>query len=130
MRFLHIADVHLDTPFAGRSDDVRKRLREASREALRRAVSCALTERVHAVLLAGDLFDGERMSFATERFLVDELGRLAEAGIPLVYATGNHDPGRDAQRTRPLAWPGNVELVGDAAPRRIVIRDRDAHEVG
>ena len=130
MRFLHIADVHLDTPFAGRSDEVRRRLREGSREALRRAVSCALTERVHAVLLAGDLFDGERISFQTERFLLDELGRLAEAGVPVVYATGNHDPGRDAQRTRPLAWPSNVELVGEGAPRRIVVRDRDGREVG
>ncbi|MSR35225.1 MAG: DNA repair exonuclease [Gemmatimonadetes bacterium] len=130
MRFLHIADVHLDTPFAGRSDEVRRRLREASREALRRAVSCALTERVHAVLLAGDLFDGERMSFPTERFLLEELGRLAEACIPIVYATGNHDPGRDAKRTRPLDWPPNVEIVGDGEPRRIVVRDRDGQEVG
>jgi DNA repair exonuclease SbcCD nuclease subunit len=130
MRFLHVADVHLDTPFAGRSDEVRRRLREASREALRRAVTCALDERVHAVLLAGDLFDGERMSFQTERFLLDELGRLAEAGIPLVYATGNHDPGRDAQRTRPLAWPPNVHLVGDGEPRRIAIRDRGGRTVG
>ena len=51
MRFLHLADVHLDTPFAGRSDEVRRRLQEASREALRNAVSRALAERVHAVLL-------------------------------------------------------------------------------
>lgn len=130
MRLLHIADVHLDTPFAGRSDEVRRRLREASREALRRAVGCALTERVHAVLLAGDLFDGERMSFQTERFLLDELGRLAAAGIPVVYATGNHDPGRDAQRTRPLAWPATVELVGEGEPRRVAIRDREGREIG
>jgi DNA repair exonuclease SbcCD nuclease subunit len=71
------------------------------------------------------------MSFATERFLVDELGRLADAGIPLVYATGNHDPGRDAQRTRPLAWPPNVELIGDGHPAaHRLIRDRDGREVG
>lgn len=130
MRFLHLADVHLDTPFAGRSDEVRRRLREASREALRRAVGCALDERVHAVLIAGDLFDGERMSFPTERFLMDELGRLAEARVPVIYATGNHDPGRDAQRTRPLPWPPNVEVIGDAGPRRIVLRDADGREVG
>lgn len=130
MRFLHLADVHLDTPFAGRSDEVRRRLREASREALRRAVACALAERVDAVLLAGDLFDGERMSFQTERFLVDELARLHEARIPVVYAAGNHDPGRDAQRTRPLAWPPNVHLVGDAEPRSVVVRDRDGRECG
>ena len=130
MRFLHLADVHLDTPFAGRSDGVRRRLRETSREALQRAVSCALAERVHAVLIAGDLFDGERMSFRTERFLLDELGRLCEAGIPVVYATGNHDPGRDAQRTRPLAWPSNVELAGEVTPRLIAIRDNRGREVG
>jgi len=130
MRFLHLADVHLDTPFAGRSDAVRRRLRDASREALTRAVSCAVTERVHVVLLAGDVFDGDRLSFKTERFLLDELARLHEAGIPVVYATGNHDPGRDAYRTRPLAWPSNVEVVGEGAPRLIRIRDRDGREVG
>ena len=130
MRFLHLADVHLDTPFAGRSDGVRKRLQEASREALHRAVSCALAERVHAVLLAGDLFDGERLSFRTERFLLEELAQLSEAGIPVVYATGNHDPGQDARRTRSLAWPSNVELVAEAIPRLIRIRDRDGQDVG
>ena len=130
MRFLHLADVHLDTPFAGRSDGVRRRLQEASREALNRAVSCALAERVHAVLLAGDLFDGERLSFQTERFLLEELARLAEADVPFVYATGNHDPGQDAHRTRPLAWPSNVELIGGATPRNVRIHDPDGKEVG
>jgi exonuclease SbcD len=130
MRFLHLADVHLDTPFAGRSDGVRRRLQEASREALRRAVSCALAERVHAVLLAGDLFDGERLSFQTERFLLEELARLAEADIPVVYATGNHDPGQDAHRTRPLAWPPNVRLIGETNPQLVRIQDPDGEEVG
>ena len=130
MRFLHLADVHLDTPFAGRSDGVRRRLQEASREALRRAVSCALAERVHAVLLAGDLFDGERLSFQSERFLLEELARLGEARISVVYATGNHDPGQDAHRTRPLAWPPNVSLIGEASPSLVRIQDPDGKDVG
>ncbi len=130
MRFLHLADVHLDTPFAGRSDGVRRRLQEASREAFRKAVSCALAERVHAVLLAGDLFDGDRLSFRTERFLLEELARLAEARIPVVYATGNHDPGRDAHRTRPVAWPPNVEVIGEGTPRVVTIRDAEGRDVG
>lgn len=130
MRFLHLADVHLDTPFAGRSDGVRRRLREASREALRAAVSCALVERVDVVLLAGDLFDGERLSFQTERFLLEELARLADAGVPVVYATGNHDPGRDAHRTRPLAWPPNLVMIGDTAPRTVTITGQDGRAVG
>lgn len=130
MRFLHVADVHLDTPFAGRSDELRRRLRDASRQALRRAVDWALEEEVHAVLVAGDLFDGERLSFATERFLLQELRRLDGAGIQVVYATGNHDPGDAGGRVRALDWPANVTVVGSAEPRRIRVTDRAGDTVG
>ena len=93
MRFLHVADVHLDTSFSGRSEAVRRRLRDASREAFRNAVDLAIREDVHAFLIAGDLFDGERLSFQTERFLLEQTERLGDHGITVVYATGNHDPG-------------------------------------
>lgn len=121
MRFLHLADVHLDTPFAGRTEALRSRLRDASREAFRRAVDEAILEEVDAVLLAGDLFDGSRLSFETERFLLRELDRLGEAGIGVVYATGNHDPGRGGLRAHGLEWPAHVEVVGRRGPRRVVV---------
>jgi DNA repair exonuclease SbcCD nuclease subunit len=120
MRFLHLADVHLDTPFAGRSPALRRRLRQASREGFRAAVDCALSESVDAVLIAGDLFDGERLSFGTELFLIEQLTRLADAGIAVVYACGNHDPGREGLR-RVLKWPGNVTVVEDGQPRRVAV---------
>ncbi|MFP3947224.1 MAG: metallophosphoesterase family protein [Gemmatimonadota bacterium] len=130
MRLLHLADVHLDTPFLGRSETLRERLREASRDAFRRAVDLAVEEKVHAVLLAGDLFDGERLSFATERFLLDELRRLSEAGIQTVYATGNHDPGEPGRRALSLDWPGSVAVVAGGEPTRIDIRDDEGRIVG
>ena len=124
MRFLHVADVHLDASFAGRSEAVRRRLREASREAFRRAVDVALQEDVDAVLVAGDLFDGERLSFETERFLLDQVGRLGDHGITVVYATGNHDPGSVSGGPRALQWPPNVVTASDATPKRIAIPGR------
>ena len=63
MRFLHAADVHLDSPCSSRSETVRHRLRDASRLAFRRLVDLALSERVDVALIAGDLFDDERLSF-------------------------------------------------------------------
>jgi len=129
MRFLHLADVHLDTPFAGRSEALRNRLRTASRQALGRAVDEALTMKVDAVLIAGDLFDGSRLSFATERFLLEELDRLGGAGIQVVYATGNHDPGRAAPGGRGPTWPDHVTVVGRREPRRVAVR-RDGAIVG
>jgi exonuclease SbcD len=130
MRFLHVADVHLDTSFAGRSESVRQRLREASREAFRRAVDLAIREEVHAFLLAGDLFDSDRLSLKTERFMLDQMSRLGDHGITVVYATGNHDPGAAPSGPRRLTWPPNVHVVSDATPRRILITDGSGDPVG
>ncbi len=122
MRFLHAADVHLDSPCSSRSETVRRRLREASRQAFRRLVDLALGERVDAVLIAGDLFDDERLSFQTERFLLEQLHRLDNETIPVVYATGNHDPGRAGLRSVELPWPGNVTVARDRTAVRIRIQ--------
>lgn len=130
MRFLHIADVHLDAPFTGRSPAVRRALQEAAREALSRAVELAIGEKLDAVLVAGDLFDGARLSFATERFLTGAFTALNEARIPLIYATGNHDPGEGRHPARGLAWPPNVTVVDGPAPVRTLIRDARGRPVG
>lgn len=130
MRFLHVADVHLDTSFSGRSEQVRARLRQASREAFRRAVDLAVREDVHALLIAGDLFDGDRLSFQTERFLLEQAQRLGDHHITLVYATGNHDPGSPESGPRALAWPASVRLASDRTPQRFQIQDQGQNPVG
>jgi len=130
MRFVHIADVHLDTSFAGRSEAVRARLREASREAFHRAVDLAIREDVDAFLIAGDLFDGDRLSFQTERFLLEETERLGDHGITVVYATGNHDPGSPETGPRPVPWPASVSVATDSTPQRFLIHDRAGDPVG
>lgn len=130
MRFVHVADVHLDSSFAGRSDEVRQRLRSASREAFRRAVDLAVSRDVDAFLIAGDLFDGERLSFRSEHFLLDEMARLGDHGITVVYATGNHDPGGPASGPRGLRWPLNVVTATDAVPRRVRIPSRGGGDAG
>ena len=130
MRFVHVADVHLDTSFAGRSEAVRRRLREASRDAFRRAVDLAIREDVHALVIAGDLFDGDKLSFQTERFLLEQVRRLDEHSMSVVYATGNHDPGAPVSGPRQLDWPPNVHVAGDATPKRIQVHDREGNPVG
>ena len=129
MRFIHIADVHLDTAFAGRSEDVRSRLRRAAREAFARCVDTAVSEGVHAVLIAGDLFDGPRLSFGDEGLLLRQLGVLERAGIQVVFATGNHDPG-SGQSVRDLAWPDNVTVIADGEPVTAAIVNREGDPVG
>ena len=129
MRFLHLADVHLDTPFRGRSESLRTRLREALRQAFRRAVDRALEERVDAVVIAGDLFDGHRLSFRSERFLEAEMHRLCRNGVGVFYATGNHDPGELGSERSRIRWPEGVTIFRDPDPE-IVDVTRNGKRVG
>lgn len=129
MRFLHIADVHLDTAFACRSSEIRDRLRKALREAFERCVDTAVSEKVDAVLIAGDLFDGTSVSFETERFLLEQFRELADAGIQVIYVTGNHDPGQEL----PAAiqdWPDAVTIIRTGDPVIVEVGERPGEAVG
>lgn len=128
IKVLHLADVHLDTAFEGRTKALRAHLRDALRTALRRAVDCALDEAVDAVLIAGDLFDDERLSFSTERFLVQQMQRLHEAAIPCVYVTGNHDPGGQAHRAASINWPPSFRYIDTPEPTVITLADEAGNE--
>ena len=77
-RFLHLADVHLDTPFQSKDKQLRIYLRESIRKAFQKAVDIALSQRVNAVLIAGDLFDNETLSFATERVILEQMAWLKD----------------------------------------------------
>ena len=130
LRLLHVADVHLDTPFYGRDESLRRKLRNACREAFKGAVDAAIERDVHAFLIAGDLFDNELLSFTTERFLLAEMRRLQNARIPVFYATGNHDPGRANYRAQKLEWPSNVHLFTSTTPETVPIVDHKGQQIG
>lgn len=121
MRLVHLADLHLDAAFQSRSRAVRASLRDAARDAFSSAVEQALSRQVDAVLIAGDLFDGDRLSVYTERFLSETLARLAAADLQVVYASGNHDPGEKLSELG-LEWPEQVTVVDGPEPVRIEIR--------
>ena len=122
IKLLHIADVHLDTTFLCRSEEVRRQLREAIRGAFHKAVTCAIEEEVNALLIAGDLFDGRRLSFSTERFLIQEIERLDRAGISSFYAAGNHDPGGSGSRIPKMDLPSSFHYFGTTVPESVILR--------
>lgn len=109
---------------------MRKRLQASVRKAFERAVDLALEKRAHALLIAGDLFDNSRLTFGTERFLLEQMSRLNESGIQVYYATGNHDPGRASFRAHQIKWPPNVQLFRDISPETYPVKDRDGNVVG
>ena len=111
IRILHTADVHLDSPLkslAMRDAELRDQVRTASRAAFVRLVDYAIAEGVAALLIAGDLFDGNERSARTAAFLTLQLERLRERDIRVFYIKGNHDA--ENPLTGELDLPGNVHV--------------------
>lgn len=133
-RFLHLADLHLETSFGGRPA-TRERLRRATEEAFERAVDYALDQRLHAVLVAGDLYDDAVLSPRVELGLVRQVRRLEQAGIWFLAACGNHDPGGSQFRAARLGLerserPGRVHLFRAPEPEVVEVTDARGDPVG
>ncbi|MEM5425363.1 MULTISPECIES: metallophosphoesterase family protein [Paraburkholderia] len=109
MKFIHAADLHLDSPLHGLSaypDAPVAQLRNATREALRLLVDRAIEEEVAFVVIAGDLYDGDWKDHNTGIFFGQQMGRLRKAGIRVFALWGNHDA--ESEMTRKLTLPDNV----------------------
>ena len=120
-KFLHTADIHLDSPLRGlaRYEGVPvDQVRLATRAALNNLVDCAIEEAVAFVVIAGDLFDGEWDDFSTGLYFCGAMRRLSETGIAVYVAYGNHDA--DSLQTKRLPLPDNVHAFSSKAPQTFV----------
>jgi DNA repair protein SbcD/Mre11 len=123
-RFLHAADIHLDSPLHGLAqyegvpvDEVRG----ATRAAFDNLVRLAIEERVDFVVIAGDLFDGDWKDMGTGLYFARAMGLLDREGIPAFVLAGNHDAASVITRTVP--WPPNVRLFGSRRPETHLLEE-------
>ncbi len=111
LRFLHAADIHLDSPLHGLARyeglplDV---VRGATRKAFDNLIETAINEKVAFVVLAGDLFDGDWKDMGTGLYFARSMGRLAKANVPVYIVRGNHDAASILTKELPL--PPNVHV--------------------
>lgn len=116
--FIHAADLHLGAPFKGLRTiapawaDI---LLEAIPEAFRKIIDTALDQQVDFVVFAGDIFDNSHPSYADFSLFVSGLRQLNQAGIPVYFVTGNHDPYISWDNSF-AALPENAHLLGATKP--------------
>lgn len=109
MRFIHAADIHLDSPLTGLSayaDAPVEMLRTATRDAFANLVTETIEQQVDFMVIAGDLYDGTWKDHNTGIYFCREMGRLKKAGIPVYLLFGNHDA--ESEMTKKLQLPDNV----------------------
>ena len=107
IRMLHAADLHLDSPFAALAPAQAAQRRAEQRELLRRLAEECETRGCDLLLLAGDLFDSDRVYRETTEQLRDILGGLSAR---VFIAPGNHDPYSALSPYAALRWPENVHI--------------------
>ena len=122
LRFIHAADLHLDSPMRGLPDQEGaplSQLRGATRKACENLASLAIAEAVDFVVIAGDVYDGDWKDFSTGLFFRGQMARLNREGIPVYLISGNHDA--ESVISKKLNLPENVRVLST--------RKVDSHEV-
>ncbi len=114
MRLIHTSDIHLDASFAtpGMPAGFGNRRRQALRDVFRDVIQRTKEWPADALLVAGDLFELERITRDTVAFLKQVFESLGE--IPVFIAPGNHDPYVPASPYATEDWPSNVVIFRKA----------------
>lgn len=124
IKFIHAADVHLDSPlhrletYEGAPAEG---IRQASRRALENLIDLAVDESVDFVLIAGDLFDGNWKDYNTGLYFIGQVSRLKNVGIQLFLISGNHDA--TGRMTRSLPYPDNVHHFSHIEPETRILEN-------
>jgi len=110
MRLVHTADVHLDACFAGAGLSARaaNRRRQSLRDVFQGIVRHAAEWPADALLVAGDLFEHERVTPDTAAFLAGLFDSVRP--LPVLIAPGNHDPYMAGSPYVAQSWPDNVVI--------------------
>lgn len=117
--FVHAADLHLDTPFAGveaSAPHVAAALRDASISAFQSIIDLAIEREVDFVCFAGDIYDGAERGIRAQLLFLDGLTRLDEHGIRSFIVHGNHDPVESGWTAVSSSWPANVTIFPPLGP--------------
>lgn len=110
IKIIHTSDVHLDASFAeeGLPPAVGQRRRESLREVFRAIMDRAAAWPADAVLIAGDLFEHERVTRDTLSYLRESFDRIAP--MPVFISPGNCDPFTANSPYSTEEWPAHVHI--------------------
>ncbi|WP_409253333.1 exonuclease SbcCD subunit D [Bacillus sp. SCS-153A] len=125
IRFIHTADLHLDSPFKGLKhlpEELFQRVWNSTFKSFERVVDKAIALNVEFVLIAGDLYDEEDRSIRAQARLKKQFERLNDEGISVYVIHGNHD--YLGNYLSHLEMPPNVKVFGSEVEE--IIHQTDA----
>jgi len=97
MKFIHVSDTHLGCEIPVAYREIRKK---DFLDAFKRVIDFAIKEKVDFIIHSGDFLD-DYFRISSKYFLdiIEELFKLKEKNIPLIFIKGNHDNKGQKQNT-------------------------------
>ncbi|MDO5036973.1 MAG: metallophosphoesterase family protein [Tissierellia bacterium] len=108
MRFLHMADNHLGRSYDLGQKDKRDQSRQDRFDNFKAILDLAKKSQLDALILAGDIIEGDFFLSQDMYWFLDQLEGLAP--LPCYYVLGNHDFLWGQYVTSSLTWPRNVHV--------------------
>ncbi|EGQ20061.1 Ser/Thr protein phosphatase [Sporosarcina newyorkensis 2681] len=132
IRFLHTADLHLDSPFKGMAaagPDELARLQQSTFAAFDRFIDYAVKEQPDFILIVGDVYDGEDRSLRAQIRFQQGMQRLYNVGIPVYVTYGNHD--HLAGNWTRVSLPANVQVFSEEVEqKKMTVKGKDVFLYG
>lgn len=110
MKFVHIADMHFDSPFVNLSDkDILGDLRRLEqRKALKKVIEYIKQNDIKYLFISGDLYENKYVKQSTIEYINDLFKQIPETKI--FISPGNHDPYIKNSYYNKFNWTENVKI--------------------
>ncbi|MGP4082385.1 metallophosphoesterase family protein [Pseudalkalibacillus sp. R45] len=120
IRFIHTADLHIDTPFKGLGhlpEPIFNIVKDSTFRSFEQLVKLAIEKQIDFLVISGDLYDGANRSLKAQLFLKNQFQRLQDQMIDIFVIHGNHDHlGGEYIK---LKWPDNVHFFSSREPEML-----------
>lgn len=111
MRFIHCADLHLDSKLNANLDKDKAKIRKRELlDTFSGMVDYAAKNGVDAILICGDLFDTGKVTMLTRNLVISKI--TENPNIAFFYLKGNHDEGDSFDSLEEL--PSNLYMFSDS----------------
>ncbi|MGL4873239.1 MAG: metallophosphoesterase family protein [Clostridium sp.] len=115
IKIVHCSDIHLDTAIKEMDGGLGEKVRRNIKTVFKRIIDICNKENIDILLIAGDVFDNNRVKKETVSFVRDILKELENTYV--FISPGNHDPFNGQSFYDIIDWPKNVYIFKGSLER-------------
>lgn len=129
MKFVHIADMHFDTPFTtlNLKGDFGKIRRLEQREIFKKIIEYIKENKIPYFFISGDLYENNSIRKSTIEYINELFKTIPETKI--FISPGNHDPYLKNSMYQNFSWSENVKIFSNSI-EKVETPDADIYGVG